>query len=60
MEPNNHKDLIRNIVTLIEDPDLRKRLGLRARNILEENYTWEHNAKKIKSVYSEIMHKKKV
>lgn len=43
------------IVNLMKDTDLRKRLGINARRRVEERFTWQSSARKIKRVYGELL-----
>jgi len=43
VEQKNPKDLAQGIVSLINDQDLRDRLGKAAREKVLALYTWEHN-----------------
>ena len=43
------------ILELLEDRDLRQRLGRQAREIAQQ-YDWEHIAARIMSVYRELAH----
>jgi glycosyltransferase involved in cell wall biosynthesis len=40
-EPGDPADLARKIETLLDDPDLRQRLGLAGRRRFEEHYSWD-------------------
>ena len=55
IEPGNHEELARNILTLMEDEHLKKKLGKNARIKVEKNYTWERNARQIMAIYEEIL-----
>lgn len=57
IQENNNEELKNAILRLLEDTDLAKRLGNNARKFIEENYTWEQNARKIENA---IINKKKV
>ena len=43
-EPGSTQGLLKALTTLIKDPELRARLGTRARRDVLERHTWEHNA----------------
>jgi glycosyltransferase involved in cell wall biosynthesis len=58
IEPGNYNELARNILTLMEDEQLKKKLGKNARIEVEKNYTWERNARKIMTIYEEILEKR--
>ena len=57
IEPGNYKELAENILTLLEDEELKKILGRNARIEVEKNYTWERNARKIMEIYKEVLEK---
>ena len=60
IEPGNYKELANNIQLLLENKTLRGELGSNARNEFEKNYTWEKNARKIMSVFNEILENKEM
>jgi len=57
IDPDGDEALLRKTVTLVENEELRKRLGAQARRDLLDNYTWEHHAKKIIAICGEILKK---
>jgi glycosyltransferase involved in cell wall biosynthesis len=52
--PGNVDELAAAIVKLVEDQTLRERLGLRAREVAEREYTWEHNARRVLEAYRQL------
>jgi glycosyltransferase involved in cell wall biosynthesis len=40
-EPGDPEDLARKLATLLDDPELRRRMGLAGRRRFEEDFTWE-------------------
>lgn len=58
IEPGNYKELAENILILLEDGQLKKKLGKNARIEVERNYTWERNARKIMEIYREVLEKR--
>jgi len=52
--PGNVDELRAAIVKLVEDQTLRERLGLRAREVAEREYTWEHNARRVLEAYRQL------
>jgi glycosyltransferase involved in cell wall biosynthesis len=54
VEPGNVKELAGAIVSLIESDELRKRLGVRAREVVVERYTWGHNAGRVLEAYQKL------
>jgi glycosyltransferase involved in cell wall biosynthesis len=50
----DHKDMKEAIVKLLNDNDLRKRMGLRSREIAE-NYSWSSAAKRMIAIYEELV-----
>ena len=55
IEPGNVPDLARAIVKLAESPELRTRLGKRAREVAIQNHTWTRNAERVLQAYDELM-----
>jgi glycosyltransferase involved in cell wall biosynthesis len=55
VEPKNSKQLSNAIISLLEDEKLAKRLGKNARKRIENNFSWEIIASKIKKVYEIIL-----
>ena len=54
VEPGNVRELAEATVKLIESEDLRKRLGAKAREVVVENYTWRHNARRVLEAYRSL------
>ncbi|HEY4424865.1 MAG TPA: glycosyltransferase family 4 protein [Pyrinomonadaceae bacterium] len=54
VEPGNVKELRAAIVKMIEDKGLREALGIRAREMAEEEYTWTHNAQRVLDAYKSL------
>jgi len=52
--PGKVDELAAAIVKLVEDQTLRERLGLRAREVAEREYTWEHNARRVLEAYRQL------
>lgn len=52
--PGNVDELVKCIFQLFEDPDLRARLGKKAREDVIQNYTWKQNAYRVLSRVFEI------
>ncbi len=55
VEPGNPKKLSDAIITLLDDENLRKKLGKKGRKRVEEKYSWDIVGKNIINVYKEIM-----
>ena len=55
IEPGNYKEFASGILKLVENPQLRDKLGFNARAEFERNYTWEMNAMKVIAVYEELL-----
>ncbi len=53
-EPENYGDLKQAVLTLIDDEDLRIKIGDNAKSTVIENYTWLRNAQKIVEVYKNL------
>ena len=54
VEPGNVDELARAISKLIESPELRTRLGARAREVALEKHTWTHNARRVLEAYDSL------
>ena len=55
--PSNQEEFIRNVHTLLEDEQLRKKIGANAKELLKD-YSWENQAKKLAKVYEELDYEK--
>jgi glycosyltransferase involved in cell wall biosynthesis len=53
-EPNGEPSLRQCLIRLVDDAEGRRRLGEAARRLLENNYTWEHNAERVWKQVREI------
>jgi glycosyltransferase involved in cell wall biosynthesis len=54
-QPNNLTQFIECLSRLIEDENLRKKLGKKGRKIAEEEYSWENRAKQTIDVYKKAL-----
>lgn len=53
--PRDSQALAERMLLLHRDPDLRRELGLRARQTILEGYTWEHYRQRVRSVYDGVL-----
>lgn len=53
VEPGDVAELVGGILRLVQDKDLRERLGRNARVEVVKNYTWEENAKRVIEFYEQ-------
>jgi glycosyltransferase involved in cell wall biosynthesis len=53
VEPGNVSELAEAMVYLARSPEMRKRLGEKARRVAVEKYTWRHNARRVLDAYTE-------
>lgn len=53
--PKSPKDLANAISILLDNDDLRKKLGKNARKTVEENYTWKITSDKIMEIYNHLL-----
>ena len=53
VEPGDPVQLANAIVRLSNSPEMQKRLGENARRVAVENYTWQHNARRVLEAYDE-------
>ena len=56
VEPGDSEQLAQAIVTLIEDPVLRRQMGERGRRHVLANYRWEDNAALMERLYHSFVH----
>ena len=54
VEPGNVGELAAAIAKLIESDELRARLGAKAREVAEREYTWKHNAQRVLEAYQSL------
>jgi glycosyltransferase involved in cell wall biosynthesis len=54
VEPGNVDELARAIIKLVESPDLRARLGFRAREVALQKHTWQHNARRVLEAFDSL------
>ncbi|MEM2261510.1 MAG: glycosyltransferase family 4 protein [Ignisphaera sp.] len=52
--PKNTKALVEAIIQLLEDRDLRRKLGENARKLIVEKYSWQKISEKVERVYYEM------
>lgn len=55
VEKGDVNGLIQAIVTLIENPDLRLKMGQAGRKIVEERFSWDISTNKLIKVYEEVI-----
>lgn len=55
VESGDPKKLAHAVITLLDDENLRKKFGRKARGRVEEKYSWDEIGKKIINVYKEVM-----
>jgi glycosyltransferase involved in cell wall biosynthesis len=51
VEPGNIRELANAIVTLVQSPELRRRLGATAREVAMQKHTWRRNAERVLQAY---------
>lgn len=54
VEVGNVQDLTEKLLYLLDRPDLRRELGVRAREAVLSEYTWHRNAERILSAYERV------
>jgi glycosyltransferase involved in cell wall biosynthesis len=54
VEPGNVRELAEAIVTLVQSPDLRTRLGVNAREVAIQKHTWTRNAARVLQAFDEL------
>lgn len=55
VNPNDLDDLVVKLELLIREPVRARELGMRARELVMEKYTWEENAKNTIAVYKKVL-----
>jgi glycosyltransferase involved in cell wall biosynthesis len=53
--PSDHEALAQAILKLIEDPSLRDRIGTGARQLIEDRFTWDTNARRTVELYNTLL-----
>lgn len=53
-EPNNEKDLAEKIIYLLNNESIREKLGIQARKISMNRFSWESSAKKLLEIYDRV------
>lgn len=53
-QPNDEKDFARQIARLMDDGELRRKLGEQGRQRIADNFTWEHSAANLLRVYETL------
>ena len=53
-EPGNADTLAEAILRMVDSPELRERLGKKAREVAVQNYTWKHNANRVLDAYRSL------
>jgi glycosyltransferase involved in cell wall biosynthesis len=53
--PQDPSAIAEAIIYLIENPDLRQKLGEFGRNFVMKNYNWHENAKRMENLYQEVL-----
>lgn len=55
VEPKDIEGLAKAIITILSDEKSARRMGLNGRELVEQFYTWDVNAKKVYEVYEEVL-----
>ena len=55
VDPYDWSQFCNAIAELVEDADLRARLGKEGRALVEENYNWDHIAREIGGLYRGVV-----
>ncbi len=55
VDPDDPKELVKKIVLLLTDRELRERMGKKGKEIVMKSYLWKHNVKKVLKLYYELM-----
>jgi len=54
-DPKDPKDIATKIEYLLKNPGITKKLGMRGRDLVEEEYSWESESKKLLNLYKELL-----
>lgn len=54
VRPRNASDIAEKVNRLLADPSLRKKMGERARDVVQQRFTWTSISKKFSGIYSKI------
>jgi glycosyltransferase involved in cell wall biosynthesis len=54
VEPGSVRELAAAIVKLVGDEELRFRIGVKAREVAEREFTWKHNAQRVLQAYQSL------
>jgi len=54
-DPKNPEDIANKINVLLENEELRKRLGKEGRTLIESKYSWEKESKKLLEIYDRLL-----
>lgn len=57
-EPQNKEDLIAKFLTVIQDENLRNKIGAKAKNAVRNNYTWKYNATVLVELFKKLIDEK--
>lgn len=55
VEPENHRELARGVLTLLDDADLRARMGVRGRQRVKELFDMQDMVARVKEVYADLV-----
>ncbi len=55
VNPKDPKDISSKIEYFLKNPDIARKLGMTGRNLIEEEYSWEAESKKLLSLYKELL-----
>ena len=55
IDPHDGASLVRTVELLIRNPDLRRRIGLNAREVVRQHLTWHSVAARLEAVYTQVI-----
>jgi len=55
---DNPKEFARRVIELLNDEELRNRIGTNARKLMEEEYSWEKMTDKLNDVFQKVVNKR--
>jgi glycosyltransferase involved in cell wall biosynthesis len=58
--PDNFQDILQNILKLLDDPELREKLGRQARQNIMEHHSWQHKAQAWADICERVLAEKRL
>ena len=55
VEPDDMVGLAKAVIEILQDPELRRTMGDKGRQLIEDGYTWRHVAEKMTAVFDKLV-----